>query len=402
MRPPCTHRKYHQIVGLTSQTLLVLTIALTVAAFGAAVWLWPYLSRYSWLSVLGRIGVLLGIQLACLSALALAANNYFGFYGSWNDLLGTGQDGATIADGTAAVSRTNAVRVLHHQQLPAPEGTTAVTGGILEQVEVRGAKSRLITNGYVYLPPQYGQPRYAQVQFPLIVALTGYPGTTENLITRLKYPELAASAIARKEMPPTVMVFLRPTLAPPRDTECMDIPGGPQVESFFTQDLPSALGAAYRVGDGAAYRGVIGDSTGGYCALKFAMRHPDTYTAAASLSGYYKTAVDATTGDLFGGSRKLERENDLIWRLRNLPSPAVSVLVTTSRHGESNYQATQDFLAAAKPPLQTASIILPSGGHNFATWSRELPQALPWLGRQLQAPRANPVLAEAAPGTTAS
>ncbi|MGW3495449.1 alpha/beta hydrolase [Streptomyces sp. NPDC001020] len=390
-------------MGITSQTLLVLTVSLTSAAFGVAVWLWPYLSRHTWRSVLGRIGVLLGIQLACLAALALAVNNYFGFYGSWNDLLGTGEDGtATIADGTAAVSHSNAVRVLRHQKLPAPKGTTATAGGSLETVEIRGAKSHLSTKAYVYLPPQYGQPRYAQVQFPLIVALTGYPGTTENLITRLKYPELADRAIAHKEMPPTIVVLMRPTLAPPRDTECMDIPGGPQVESFFTQDLPTALGTVYRIGDSAAYRGVIGNSTGGYCALKFAMRHSGTYTAAVALSGYYKPEVDATTGDLFGGSRQLRRENDLMWRLRHLPAPDVSVLVTTSRRGESDYQATQDFLAAAKPPLKTASIILPSGGHNFATWSRELPQALPWLGRQLQAPRINPVLAEAAPDVATS
>ncbi|OIJ94606.1 alpha/beta hydrolase [Streptomyces colonosanans] len=390
-------------MGLTSQTLLVLAISLSAAAFGTAVWLWPYLSRTTWRSMLGRIGMLLGIQLACLAALALAINNYFGFYGSWGDLLGTDEDGtAIIADGTAAVSHTNAVHILDHQQLPAPDGTAATTGGSLETVEIRGAKSHLSTRAYVYLPPQYGQPQYAQVKFPLIIALTGYPGTTENLITRLKYPELADAAIARKEMPPTILVLMRPTLAPPRDTECIDIPGGPQVESFFTQDLPTALGTAYRVGDSAAYRGVIGDSTGGYCALKFAMRHPGTYTAAVALSGYYRAEVDATTGDLFGGSKQLQRENDLMWRLRNLPPPAVSVLVTTSRHGESNYQATQDFLAAAEPPMKTASIILPSGGHNFATWSRELPQALPWLGRQLQAPRVNPVLAEAAPDAATS
>jgi S-formylglutathione hydrolase FrmB len=390
-------------VEITSQALLVLAVSLTAAAFGTAVWLWPYLSRRTWRSVLGRVGVLLGIQLSCLAALGLAANNYFGFYGSWNDLLGTGEDGAvTITDGTAAVSHSDAVRVLHHRQLPAPKGTMGRAGGRLETVEIRGVKSRLSTQAYVDLPPQYGQRRYSQVQFPVIIALTGYPGTTENLITRLKYPELADRAIARKEMPPTVLVLMRPTLAPPRDTECMDVPGGPQVESFFTQDLPTALGSAYRVGDSAAYRGVIGNSTGGYCALKFAMRHPDTYTAAVALSGYYRPAVDATTGDLFGGSKQLQRENDLMWRLRNLPAPAVSVLVTTSRRGESDYRATRDFLAAAEPPLKTASIILPSGGHNFATWSRELPQALPWLSRQLQAPRINPVLAEAAPDASTS
>ncbi len=36
--------------------------------------------------------------------------------------------------------------------------------------------------------------------------------------------------------------------------------------------------------------------------------------------------------------------------------------------------------------MRASSLILPSGGHNFQTWARELPQALPWLAQQLRAP----------------
>ena len=43
--------------------------------------------------------------------------------------------------------------------------------------------------------------------------------------------------------------------------------------------------------------GIIGDSTGGYCALKLAMHHPEAYAAAAGLSAYYKAPIDPTTGD---------------------------------------------------------------------------------------------------------
>jgi hypothetical protein len=34
------------------------------------------------------------------------------------------------------------------------------------------------------------------------------------------------------------------------------------------------------------------------------------------------------------------------------------------------------------------SLILPQGGHNFRTWSRELPQSLQWLSRRLTPARA--------------
>lgn len=45
--------------------------------------------------------------------------------------------------------------------------------------------------------------------------------------------------------------------------------------------------------------GVVGDSTGGYCALKLAMHHPRIYAAGAGLSPYCAAPSDPTTGDLF-------------------------------------------------------------------------------------------------------
>ena len=56
-------------------------------------------------------------------------------------------------------------------------------------------------------------------------------------------------------MQPMILVMMRPTVAPPRDTECVDVPGGPQTETFFAKDLPDAVSAHYRVGDEAAEAG---------------------------------------------------------------------------------------------------------------------------------------------------
>jgi S-formylglutathione hydrolase FrmB len=180
-----------------------------------------------------------------------------------------------------------------------------------------------------------------------------------------------------------VLVMLRPTVAPPRDTECADVPGGPRTESFFAADLRAAIAARYRVGTAAANWGVIGDSTGGYCALKLAMADPLDFSAAVGLSADYAAAHDATTGDLFGGSAALRERADLLWRLRNLPPPRVSLLVTSSRKGEHNYRATLRFVSLVREPTRLSTIILPSGGHNFGTWSREIPPALAWLSARL-------------------
>jgi len=376
-------------MGLTSQKLQTLVAVLAVVCFAATVWVWPRLSRRSALTLFGRIGLLLASQLLTLAAIGLVANNWGGFYSSWGDLLGTDQGGtATITNGIA--DDTAGIQVLGSKPVALMIPGAVGSGGTLQKVMVHGSGTGLSEPAYVYLPPQYRDPAYADRSFPVVLVFTGYPGTPENLITRMKYPTIAAQAIYQKQLQPTVLVLMRPSVQMPRDTECQDVPGGPQAETFFTEDLHQAMAAHYRVGTAGTNWGVIGDSTGGYCALKLTMRHPAAFTAAASLSGYYQAAEDSTTGSLFGGNQQLREQNNLMWRLRNLPSPPVSVLVASSLKGEYDYRATKQFVAAVKAPMRVSSLILPSGGHNFQTWNRETPQALRWLGARLQVPAGRP------------
>ncbi|MET8155246.1 alpha/beta hydrolase-fold protein [Sphaerisporangium sp. NPDC005289] len=379
-------------MGLTALKLELLMCLLAVAGLVTSVWwVWPRLSVRTWPAVIGRVAVLLGNQVLILVALALALNNYFGFYGSWSDLLGA-DDGVAApivsdaGDPGQAGRQIGGVQVVRTARVPPIEGHKGHPGGRLEQVVISGGASGLSAPAYVYLPPQYFEKKHVHTRFPVIVALTGYPGDARNLLTRMNMPAVAAMAIERHEMAPTVLVLMRPTVAPPRDTECMDVPGGPKVETYFAQDVRESMAGAFRVGTDAASWGIMGTSTGGFCALKISMRHPEAYSAVASLSGYFRAPTDATTGDLFGGDRRLQNENDLMWRLANLPPPPITALVTTSELGESNYRPTLDFLAAVRPPMRASSLILPSGGHNFNTWNRELPQALPWLAQQLHHP----------------
>ncbi|MFC5906570.1 alpha/beta hydrolase [Streptacidiphilus monticola] len=371
-------------MGLTSRKLELLAAVLALAAVVATVWLWPRLAGRNWRALLGRSVVLLLGQALTLSAVALATNDWGGFYSSWGDLLGTDRGGIEF---NAHASAHEPVRILGAKPVPlmlknVPPGGS---GGVVQQVTILGGRTGIVQSAYVYLPPQYFQPGYAHRTFPTVVVLTGYPGSPQNLISRMKVHTVAAQAIYRKQMQPAVLVLTRPSVALPRDTECQDVPGGPQARTFLAQDLRRAIAARYRVGTSARSWGVLGYSTGGYCALALAMRDAGAYTAAASLSGDYAVRTDATTGDLFHGDARLRRQADLLWRLRNLPMPPVSVLVASSHSGEADYRATRAFIAAARPPLNVASLFLPSGGHNFDTWSRELPTALVWTANQLRA-----------------
>jgi S-formylglutathione hydrolase FrmB len=371
-------------MGLTSNKTLALAVLSAVLLFVGTVWLWPRLARRGWRAVSGRVGLLLSTQLMLFAAVGLAANQAFGFYASWADLFGQENEPGVVVDHTPGGSG-GPLQVTDTSRVPGATSALPQAAGQIQKVAIAGRTTRIATPAYVYLPPEYFQPRYRTRTFPAAVVLTGYPGTAEALVDKLNYPRTASRLAKDGRMQPMILVMLRPTVAPPRDTECVDIPGGPQTETFFAKDLPDAVLAHYRVGRKPGSWGIIGDSTGGYCALKLAMHHPEVYAAGAGLSAYYKAPIDPTTGDLFQGDEGLRNRADLLWYLKRMPAPDTSLLVSSSKVGESNYKDTLKFIERAKATKRTriSSIILESGGHNFNTWRREIPGTLQWISGRL-------------------
>lgn len=369
-------------MGLTSNTVLALAIIAGVLLFAATVWFWPKLSGRSWRAVLGRIGLLLAAQLALFSAVGLAANKSFLFYGSWADLFGQETSIGKVVDrGMSSAD----IKVVDKQKLDVPGGAKPQVAGQILKVAITGQKSKITSPGYVWLPPEYFQPQHKDQNFPASIVLTGYPGTAENLIKGLNYPMTAFKEAKAGKMKPMILVMLRPTVAPPRDTECVDIPDGPQTETFFAQDLPQAITDTFRVGKKPQNMGFIGNSTGGYCALKIAAHYPETFGAAAGLSAYYEAADDATTGDLFRGDAKLKARANVLESIKAKKPTGTSFLVTSSEKGEPNLADTRKFVKLVKSPDRVSSIILDSGGHNFNTWRREIPPMLVWMSNRIEA-----------------
>ncbi|MEY9965324.1 S-formylglutathione hydrolase FrmB [Streptacidiphilus sp. MAP12-16] len=396
-------------MGLTSHRVLALSVALSVLTVVGTLWIWPRLAVHSWPALFARLGTIVVTQVAVLCTLALIANNYFVFYSSWSDLLGTGNKGpvnfsSPNPDSSGGTGRGGGNGNGRNPGTPGsrpagvqPLGTDYIRGinaisrdpaqiGRLDQVRIPGVTSGLSTDGYVYLPPQYFQPAFRNKKFPAIIAMTGFPGEAKNLITKLNYPATELQLLQDGRMTPAVQVLMRPSPSMPRDSECEDVPGGPQAQTYFTRDVPQDIEASYRVAGGTHSWGAIGDSTGGYCALKLAMTTPSVFTTAVALSGYFKAAQDITTGDLFGGSRQRRNEADLNWRLGNLPQPAVALMLATSKQDGNSYAQSQAFAAAVRAPMTVAEASVDSGGHNYTTWIRLLPVSLEWLSAHLTGP----------------
>ena len=391
---------------LTSAPFLVLLSLVAAATMAATTMLWPRVAGHKASHVAARTGLLIATQLTAIVAVLGGLNAYFSFIVSWSDLVGTHASttpqtaqgkghGAVVAP--IIVTRTQIAAGAHQARPATKPGTTqpaatpslpraerAAANGEILTVQIRGERTGItVPRSYVYLPPQYFQGAYAHRLFPAVLVLTGYPSDPRSEITRLNLPGAVAAGIAAGQLQPTIFVIMFSSVDMPRDTECTDIPGGPQAETFFSEDVPLAVEQSFRVITGSGGWAVMGDSTGGYCAVKLAMMHSDRFAAAVSLSGYYSAVQDFTTGSLYGRSPAYQSENDLFWRLGHRPPPPVSVLLTTSRVGESDYLPTLRFLSLIRPPMHGYGLILPVGGHNFGTWRREIGPALDWLSGRL-------------------
>ena len=378
-------------MSLTGLPLFILLALLTVGGVAAAAWYWGRFAAATWRARLGRAGVLAGVQLLLLFTVLAAANDYYGFYSGWGQVFGlaAGSLGGTGGSGVLSHGESASTVVLTGTGgLQMPNGDDVQKVGELQYVTINGQRSGISQPAIVYLPPQYFQKQYAATDFPAAIVSTGYPGNMDKLVSLLHYPTRLATGIALGTDKPMVLIMVSPMVVPPRDTECTDVPdGGPLAETYWADDVPDAIEHSYRVTDQAKGWGLIGDSTGGYCALKIAMMNSDKFSAAVSLSGYFFAPIDPTTGNLYGNNPAFENANDMMWRIKNLPSPPINVLITTSRVGEDDYRPSLEFKGYAKAPMNVQLYVRAVGGHNFETWNSEIPYGLQWLSKELSTGR---------------
>lgn len=349
-------------MGLTSPNLELLALSTTLLAPLALLLLWNRLRGHRFVRVVQRLALIGVAQATAVLLCFLAVNDQYVFYASWNDLLGAAPAAPAIIATTTAAS--NGSHVLDIRDFTGP------VSHVRAQVLVR-------------LPPQYDQPAYATHRFPVVLFLNGwrgYPTAWErglNAFTALDHLE------ASHQVQPFVAVFPSVNIALPRDTECTDVPRGPKAESWLASDVPTLVRSRFRVLTDPQSWGTIGYSTGGYCAAKLSLLHPQTFGPAVVIAGYFEALKDSDTGDLWGGSAAVRQRNDLIWVAKHDVLPASDLLAFASRQDQDSYTSTQTFLRTAGPPLRTYSQIAEQGGHNLKVMKKALPSMLVWLSAHL-------------------
>lgn len=347
------------MLDLTSPFLQQLTLAAAVALPVVVVVLWSRrrAARTGWRSVAavaGRVLLILGCQATAVLALFLYVNNANGFYTSWSDLLGV----SSPAEG------------------PGPIAVVQPGSGTVEQLRVddsSGTGHDLL----VWLPPGYDAKRLHK--YPVLMFLPGYRNSAAGVFNQYDFGTVASHLVSDGKVPAFVAVFAPIMIDAGRDTECVDVRGGPQAESWISTIVPEAVVEHYHVEEPGKHWAAMGWSTGGECAAKLALKFPTRFSTGTSFGGNYRPYLDRTTGDLFGGDKQFENENSVLWLYQTYGTRGTHLLLVA---GKQDPDAWPDAKAMAKaigddPHVQL--ITFPTGGHNFHNYAGYLEQALLWV-----------------------
>ncbi|HEX8495006.1 MAG TPA: alpha/beta hydrolase family protein [Pyrinomonadaceae bacterium] len=259
----------------------------------------------------------------------------------------------------------------------------------------------------VILPVGYNPREAAQTaRFPVIYLLHGFAGHYDNWTGLSKLAEHASAYN---------FIIVTPEGNNNWYTDSATVPTD-KYESYILQELIPDVESRYRAIQSREGRAIAGLSMGGYGALKFGFKHPETFAFAASLSG----AMDASSwveSDLRNFGAELPRSvmatfgpagsqtraaNDLIRIAREFPAARFhqlpyfyldcgteDFLIQTSR----NFSA---LLLERKIPHEFRQL---PGSHNWAYWdmqvrevmrvaAQKIPQArLSSVARLQQSPR---------------
>ncbi|MDQ7938655.1 alpha/beta hydrolase-fold protein [Lactiplantibacillus sp. WILCCON 0030] len=164
---------------------------------------------------------------------------------------------------------------------------------------------------------------------------------------------------------------------------------GPQYWNFLTQELPARMQYVFPLATDRAHNYVMGNSMGGYAALRWALSAPAKFSAVASLSPVadlvrFCTEQAAIMPDFdlaFDPQHLANSPASLSYLLAHYQpvDPGLRVLATT---GDADILRSMD--DALRPQLAAKfgtdfTWQEQAGHHDWQLWNQQLPAALHWL-----------------------
>lgn len=167
-------------------------------------------------------------------------------------------------------------------------------------------------------------------------------------------------------------------------------------EDAITYDLPRDVEARFPVLPGSEHRGIAGLSMGGYGAVKLALKHPELYGFAGSMSG----ALDITRRPaslrrwgqtlriwtIFGPSRASRRSEDVFNLLDRVPAGEVQKMKWFSSCGKNDplYPVNARFIREMRQREVKVDGLATPGYHDWQSWNTAMPLLFRFAGGYLR------------------
>lgn len=247
-------------------------------------------------------------------------------------------------------------------QLPAPW-----TGGTPQDVTV-----------VVYLPPGYAT---STRTYPVVYEA---PFSAASFDSHVGMQSILDSQITSGAFPASIVVYVHPIRGPFYDTECANsLDGRQQLDTFLATTLVHAIDARFRTIPTAAGLSTMGFSQGGYCAAMLALRHPDVFSTALAVSGYYQAGIlNRETPDawrVFGGNSAYEAAYSPLLLVRHLPAAqrATTLLILEANPAQAFYGPQYAAMLAAARTAGVGAVGVPEAAyHSWAAVRLAMPRML--------------------------
>ncbi|MGK5641258.1 alpha/beta hydrolase [Streptomyces sp. URMC 126] len=348
-------------LSLTGTAFFALLVAFTALTILATLLCWARIPGPGPVRWAARVLLIILCQLTAICTVATWINTSYGLYASWDDLLGR-------TDGAGPVAM---------QGPPAEHAKFAEDDHGMRETYFHGTRSALSGQVLVWTPPQYDDPRYRRTTFPVVMLLHGVPGTPQSWIDQGRMPRSYRKLLAEGRTRPFILAV--PVINPGgRDTDCSDA-AGRKVATWLARDVPELVRRHFRAAPQPRSWGLLGISTGGFCAAKLPLQFPRVFSAGAALD------PDPLNGD--GGALAdpvLRQHNSPTWLVGHTKADVSLFLATSRQDRDSPPSYIEEFQReAASSRVRLKTMLLDKGGHNYRTWSALYPEAFAWLAQQL-------------------
>ncbi|MEQ0563402.1 alpha/beta hydrolase-fold protein [Amycolatopsis sp. NEAU-NG30] len=239
-------------------------------------------------------------------------------------------------------------------------------------------------SNYVILPPGYDTDTARR--YPVVYLIHGYPfGGPRDWLTSGDAPGTLLALQQAHAVEPMIVVSVDMTAGnPSTDWECLNVPGGPQLETYLVSTVVPAVDHRYRTVADRAHRALGGMSGGGFGALNIGLHHVDEFATLVIALPY--DDLNDSIGILNGNQAAIATNTPRRYLPTMKFSAPISVMLAVGTGAPTDVVTARRIAAALQARGQEAVVHTERGfNHTWHTARATLPYLLAFADQTFRA-----------------